>query len=110
MWCDVCSNSWWDSGKMRMEPIPRIISTKVFYIHVLELELVFQVSSLLVSLITSVFPLHNVPKDTKALAIPRPDWPAGVYSSSPGGSLTISESTAALPPEQGSSAIGVGWH
>lgn len=80
------------------------------YIHVLELELVFQVSSLLVSLITSVFPLHNVPKDTKALAIPRPDWPAGVYSSSPGGSLTISESTAALPPEQGSSAIGVGWH
>lgn len=81
----------------------------VFYIQVLELELVFQESSLLVSLITS-FPLHNVPRDTKALAIPRPDCPGGVYCPSPGGSLTISESTAALPPEQGSSAIGVGWH
>lgn len=92
-----------------MESIPRILSTTVFYIQVLELELVFQESSLLVSLITS-FPLHNVPRDTKALAIPRPDWPGGVYCPSPGGSLTISESTAALPPEQGSSAIGVGWH
>lgn len=89
---------------------PPNVSTKVFYIHVLELELVFQESSLLVSLITSVFPLQRVPNDTKALAIPRPDWPAGVYSPPPGGSLTISESTAALPPEQGSSAIGVGWH
>lgn len=93
-----------------MESIPRIVSTIVFYIQVLELELVFQESSLLVSLITSLFPLHNVPRDTKALAIPRPDWPGGVYCPSPGGSLTISESTAALPPEQGSSAIGVGWH
>lgn len=78
------------------------------YIQVLEFELVFQESSLLVSLMTSVFPLHKVPKDTNALAMPRPDWPGGVYSSSPGGKRTIKERTAALPPEQGSRAIGVG--
>lgn len=53
--------------------------------------------------------LRGLPSVTNADATAKPAlWPAGVYGSPPVGSLTSNDRTAALLPQQGSNAIGLG--
>lgn len=53
--------------------------------------------------------LRGLPSVTNADATAKPAlWPAGVYGSPPVGSLTSNDKTAALLPQQGSNAIGLG--